>query len=147
MLRRIVPEATGLRKHGTERRREAASVCRFSNEHRGIAADPLGATGVSSVSLRHLTPGRLAVQLVRWVRTRAAGLLFLSYRVQALAVERKQMRGILLGLGGSAARLLESDPTHRGVGLAIAGRQGDELHQVERDVFVAARPCRRRCEI
>lgn len=58
-----------------------------------------------------------------------------THCVEALAVKFEQMAGVILGLGcGTAA--LESDATGRG--LAIAGRHGDELHQVKGDVFVAA---------
>src|SRR5207245_2718254 len=57
--------------------------------------------------------------------------------IKALGVELEQMRGIILGLGGTTA-LLETHATGRS-GLAIASRHGDELHQVQCNVFVATR--------
>src|SRR5580658_10612238 len=56
--------------------------------------------------------------------------------LQASAVEFEQVCGIIFGLsGGSAA--LEADSAAGG--FAVAGGHGDEFHEVERDIFVAAR--------
>ena len=54
---------------------------------------------------------------------------------QALAIELEQMVGVVFGLG-STASALEADAG--GTGAAIAGGHGDELHEVERNVLIAA---------
>src|SRR5246500_4423275 len=61
-----------------------------------------------------------------------ASLLFF-HTIKALGVELKQMRSIILGLGGTAAAFLETHATGRR-SLAIASRHGDELHQVQCNV-------------
>src|ERR1019366_4327591 len=58
-----------------------------------------------------------------------------AYRLQATAVEFQQMGRVILGLVGRAGTLeADSGPG----GLAVAGCQGDEFHEIERDVFIAA---------
>src|SRR5215469_10582115 len=63
-------------------------------------------------------------------------ILLSADHVEAFAVEFQKLTGVLLGLRCGAAAL-ESDAAGRG--LAITSRQGDELHQVKGDVFIAAR--------
>src|ERR1700756_3119990 len=67
--------------------------------------------------------------------------LFLLHSIQALGIKLQQMRGIFLGLGRRPAALFEAHAPGRS-SLAVAGRHSDELHQVECDIFVAARSSR-----
>src|ERR1019366_6359938 len=66
---------------------------------------------------------------------RGYGGLLSAYRLQATAVEFQQMGGVILGLVGRTGTLeADSGPS----GLAVAGCHGDEFHEVESDVFIAA---------
>src|SRR6266481_3491293 len=67
-----------------------------------------------------------------------AEVLLLPHRVQALAIQLQQVRSILLGLGRAAAGFLKPHTTGGRTGLAVAGRHGNELHQIQCDIFVAA---------
>jgi hypothetical protein len=58
--------------------------------------------------------------------------MFALYGVEASGVEVEQFIGLILSL--VSAGLLESN----GGGLAVIGMSGDELHEVESDVFIAS---------
>src|SRR5215470_3305566 len=65
--------------------------------------------------------------------------LLLADPRQALSVQIEQVCSILLRFGGGTTRLFEAHAATAGSGLAITGGHGDELHQIECNIFVAAR--------